>query len=119
MSDSDLTLPNRASVSLSGMVIADLRNQLALAKRAADYWKKRADKLDERCADTREALRALFENAPEDEDFFYENIYKGNSLILHWCKACDESANDYERVTHTEDCIIGAAEAVVDKAGGS
>ena len=32
-------------------IIRDLRNQLEVAKLAADSWKNRADELDERCAE--------------------------------------------------------------------
>ena len=140
MSEDDLTLPNdvgdSGSIKVSqpvpdntspygyryrsievfpAKIVEDLRSELAFAKHAADYWKKRADEPDERCAKTLETLRALFEKTPDDMDFFYDIASQGK----HWCKACGESANAYVRVTHADDCLVGAAEAVIDKAEGS
>ena len=54
--------------------IHDLRNQLAVAKLAADSWKERADNLDAVNAEMLAALTALFENTDDTDD--------GDNLLL-------------------------------------
>ena len=93
----------------------DLRNQLAVAKLAADSWRKRADELDVANDEMLAALKALFQSTDDDDDFFYTFGTKGGE---HWCESCGASAEDYVRVTHEPECGVGKAEAVIDKAQG-
>lgn len=72
----------------------------------ADEWKRQRDV-------AREALRALFENTEETDDFFYTH-----AVGKHWCEVCGESATDYECVTHAPDCIVGAAEKALAECKG-
>ena len=62
------------------------------------------------------ALKALFENTDDGDctatDLFYDYDYgvKGGA---HWCKVCFSRADDYVRVTHDSDCIVGCAEDAI------
>ena len=62
-----------------------------------------------------ETLKALFENTPEGDDFFYDYGTRGGE---HWCEVCGASAEDYVRVAHESDCIVGAAEAAIAECEG-
>ena len=89
--------------------------RLAICLEAADEL----DRLTALNAEMLAALKALFENTDDGDctatDLFYDYGVKGGA---HWCKVCAASADDYVRVTHDSDCIVGCAEDAIARAEG-